>query len=108
MQICATMHSSTLSTALMSMILVSAEFVPVEPVVRSACASAAPAKNSVPKLPHIEQHKARKRLIPLPPSQRQKDLGKAADSNVSDDPRKITQLCCHWQDEPTMNDARHV
>jgi hypothetical protein len=39
----------------MSIELVSTEFAPIEPVVMSAWASAAPAKSGIPKLPHAEE-----------------------------------------------------
>jgi hypothetical protein len=39
----------------MSIELVSTEFAPIEPAVISAGTSAAPAKSSIPKLPHTEQ-----------------------------------------------------
>src|SRR5260370_12536891 len=51
MQTCATIHSSTRSTALMSIELVSTEFVAIKPHARAASASAAPANDSLAKPP---------------------------------------------------------
>src|SRR5215813_10237283 len=100
MQISATMHSSTLSTALMSIEPVSTGFVVVEPVVTSVWASAIPAKSSTPKLPHTEQWNIPPRLMPLfLIYSTTKDLGKlrarrqTKSANVSDDACRIAQAC---------------
>src|SRR5882762_2437563 len=57
MQICAPMHSSTLSIAVVLIELV----VRIEPVVISAWAN-----SSIPKVPHTEPYSARTRLISSP------------------------------------------
>src|SRR5579883_2238992 len=97
MQINATIHSSTLSIALMSIELVSPGFATAEPVVASVWASAAPANSGVARLTPREQQSARTRFIPFPHLFRSLLTTKphhAAGPNVSDRTQKIAQARC--------------